>query len=72
MAAVLNQEEAILRILEQLEMTVPYDNAEVQLYREGAVVMAIASQVAITIKNTHRYTEANKRVEELRHRYQHL
>jgi GAF domain-containing protein len=70
MAAVLNQEEAILRILEQLEMTVPYDNAEVQLYREGAVVMAIASQVAITIKNTHLYKEAHQRAEELRHLYQ--
>lgn len=34
-AAILDQEEAVLKILEQLEMVVPYDNAEVQIYRSG-------------------------------------
>ncbi|MBN2503342.1 MAG: diguanylate cyclase [Anaerolineales bacterium] len=36
-ASTLNQEEAIERILEQLEHVVPYDSASVQLLREGAL-----------------------------------
>ncbi len=36
-ASTLNQEEAIERILEQLEHVVPYDSASVQLLRDGAL-----------------------------------
>ncbi len=36
-AAALEQDEAIQRILEQLELVVPYDSASVQLLREGYV-----------------------------------